>query len=199
MHVQAVARRLLERMGGSPLMIKLAAGRLCDDGPDDLRSWRRLDVELALVLAEEAGGGADPSQPLVGGFPRAMYAFEVTTRTLHPDAHRLLAVLALFPPVQEVRRSYCMQTQPACVLCSCSLLWLSASAGGASPALPGHSYPAWLGRCSALRTLLRCSNRASSRLQHAADLHAACSGAARGGRGSVAGSLAPKPQPRPDV
>jgi hypothetical protein len=100
LRLQDVADQLLQKTGGSPLMIRLVAGLLKERdlqgrGPDDVEKWESVLEGLARLLENNQDVHID-------GYKRPMLAYQLSVQSMGGQDKQLLAVLRHFPPVQEV-------------------------------------------------------------------------------------------------
>jgi hypothetical protein len=97
---QDVADQLLQKTGGSPLMIRLLAGLLLEKdfqgrGPNDVDKWRSIMKDLETPFRNN-------QDVHVYGYGSPLLAYELSVQRMRQPERQLLAVLRHFPPVQEV-------------------------------------------------------------------------------------------------
>jgi hypothetical protein len=81
-------------------MIRVVAGLLREpnnqgQGPDDVEKWRSVVEGLERLIRNN-------QDVHINGFTRPMLAYELSVQSMGEQEKQLLAVLAHFPPVQEV-------------------------------------------------------------------------------------------------
>jgi hypothetical protein len=98
--LQEEAHKLLHKTGGSPLLIRVVAGLLREpnvqgQGPDDVDKWRSIVKGLERLIRNN-------QDVYMNGFTRPMLVYELSVQSMGEQEKQLLAVLAHFPPVQDV-------------------------------------------------------------------------------------------------